>query len=361
MGQVARSDVYTDAKDQVRMITLFILLPDGKSVLALDIRVGDIQIDWQEGSDVFPGTATVIDRHGEMVLHQQIGQEHILCELEDFTSQDYLKLIGEFEGKRGVFQRQGQKDTYQDYYAVDDDGTFIVTIPQTVITKDATFLFYAQIGLIAIFLVAVLILSVQNYRRSLHGQKSLNCFEALGQTYYCVVLANPAQNSCEIVKLDLKEAAPWRHLKVYTQLVDRMAATAHHSDAADRLRQEFAASELSRLCRCERDRCYLEYQRDFADGERWVSAEAFAVPHDQNGQVILAFRLIDAAKTAQLEHNRALQESLTSARNAALAKNDFLSRMSHDMRTPMNAVLGFTDMARRSLNDPEKCASAWTR
>ena len=68
----------------------------------------------------------------------------------------------------------------------------------------------------------------------------------------------------------------------------------------------------------------------------------------------MAFRLIHAAKTAQLERSRLLRESLESARTAARAKDDFLSRMSHDMRTPMNAVIGFTDLARRSLDDRDK-------
>ena len=68
---------------------------------------------------------------------------------------------------------------------------------------------------------------------------------------------------------------------------------------------------------------------------RWVSAEALTAP-DASGQepVILAFRQIHDTKCAELEKNRLLQESLQSARQANQAKSDFLSRMSHDMRTP---------------------------
>ncbi len=49
-----------------------------------------------------------------------------------------------------------------------------------------------------------------------------------------------------------------------------------------------------------------------------------------------------------------LRTSLEHARLASQAKNDFLSRMSHDMRTPTNTVMGFTDMARNSLDQPER-------
>lgn len=57
-----------------------------------------------------------------------------------------------------------------------------------------------------------------------------------------------------------------------------------------------------------------------------------------------------------LSMNRRLRESVASAEQANQAKTLFLSSMSHDIRTPMNAVLGMTDIARRNINDPE-CVS----
>ena len=53
-----------------------------------------------------------------------------------------------------------------------------------------------------------------------------------------------------------------------------------------------------------------------------------------------------------------MQESLQSARQANQAKSDFLSRMSHDMRTPMNAVIGFAAMAKQYRHDPERWTTA---
>lgn len=50
--------------------------------------------------------------------------------------------------------------------------------------------------------------------------------------------------------------------------------------------------------------------------------------------------------------NRRLRESVAAAEQANLAKTQFLSSMSHDIRTPMNAVLGMTDIARRNLDNP---------
>lgn len=49
-----------------------------------------------------------------------------------------------------------------------------------------------------------------------------------------------------------------------------------------------------------------------------------------------------------------LQSALKAAKSANRAKSDFLSRMSHDIRTPMNAIVGMTEIASTRLDDPEK-------
>ena len=49
-------------------------------------------------------------------------------------------------------------------------------------------------------------------------------------------------------------------------------------------------------------------------------------------------------------------EALQSAERASKAKTDFLSNMSHDIRTPMNAIVGLTALMENELDDPEKLA-----
>ena len=49
-------------------------------------------------------------------------------------------------------------------------------------------------------------------------------------------------------------------------------------------------------------------------------------------------------------------EALQSAERASKAKTDFLANMSHDIRTPMNAIIGITTLMKNELHDPEKLA-----
>lgn len=53
-------------------------------------------------------------------------------------------------------------------------------------------------------------------------------------------------------------------------------------------------------------------------------------------------------------HNKRLAEALQAAQIASNSKTTFLSNMSHDIRTPMNAVLGFTTLLARDANNPDK-------
>jgi signal transduction histidine kinase/CheY-like chemotaxis protein len=68
---------------------------------------------------------------------------------------------------------------------------------------------------------------------------------------------------------------------------------------------------------------------------------------------IILFRNITAEKSKEIEANRRLSQALIDAREASNAKTTFLFNMSHDIRTPMNAVTGFTAMAKKHVDNPE--------
>lgn len=62
-----------------------------------------------------------------------------------------------------------------------------------------------------------------------------------------------------------------------------------------------------------------------------------------------------------LEANAALRAAYAAANQANHAKTDFLSRMSHDIRTPMNAIMGMTTIAQNHLDDPAKLADCFEK
>lgn len=69
---------------------------------------------------------------------------------------------------------------------------------------------------------------------------------------------------------------------------------------------------------------------------------------------VIGFRNIDEEMREERERRSLLENALRQAERANRAKSIFLSNMSHDIRTPMNAILGFTALALEHLEDKEK-------
>ena len=59
-------------------------------------------------------------------------------------------------------------------------------------------------------------------------------------------------------------------------------------------------------------------------------------------------------RTADRKMNQALSDAVSAAETANRAKSTFLSNMSHDIRTPMNAIIGFTTLAVSNIENQEK-------
>ena len=72
-------------------------------------------------------------------------------------------------------------------------------------------------------------------------------------------------------------------------------------------------------------------------------------PHEQ----VWAFKSIEETVEEQLKQHRILLDALNQAKKAEAAKSNFLFNMSHDIRTPMNAILGFNTIAEKNIDNKE--------
>ncbi len=82
---------------------------------------------------------------------------------------------------------------------------------------------------------------------------------------------------------------------------------------------------------------------------KWVR-----VNEDDPTKVILGHADTEAEFQENEQARKTLEDALNQANHANEAKNAFLSNMSHDIRTPMNAIIGYTEIAQVHLDDKEK-------
>ena len=74
---------------------------------------------------------------------------------------------------------------------------------------------------------------------------------------------------------------------------------------------------------------------------------------DHISQVVMGCRRIDEEILREMEQKQLLEDALNRANAAIVAKNTFLSNMSHDMRTPLNAIFGFTSIAKANIDNQQ--------
>ena len=107
----------------------------------------------------------------------------------------------------------------------------------------------------------------------------------------------------------------------------------------EQLRQHFEAGEAE---------VTVEYWGWVAAGQQVCVRQSFIMTLDDDTgdiMVLVVSKDITAQVRRQREQTQALQEALLQAQHANKAKTTFLSNMSHDIRTPMNAIIGFTTIA----------------
>ena len=85
---------------------------------------------------------------------------------------------------------------------------------------------------------------------------------------------------------------------------------------------------------------------------------ATLIPLDWAGKllthVLWVFMDITEDKQQEIRARKALNDAYLAAERANLAKTEFLSNMSHDIRTPMNAIVGLTAIARMNMDNEIK-------
>ncbi|MCM1529974.1 MAG: response regulator [Alistipes sp.] len=123
----------------------------------------------------------------------------------------------------------------------------------------------------------------------------------------------------------------------------------------------FLSTDSIRKALKDSDFTSIEYQRK---GIGWCRITIVASERDENGMVesaVFAGSCIDGEKRADLAQQEALRAACESANIANSAKTDFLANMSHDIRTPMNAIIGLTAIAGTHIDDRERVADCLSK
>ncbi|MGN0650312.1 MAG: response regulator [Oscillospiraceae bacterium] len=180
--------------------------------------------------------------------------------------------------------------------------------------------------------------------------------EGLGSEYYSVLLVNPETEKVTVFRAESEDG------KAIAELFDRCDScwSKGLSIYCEDYVSEICRSEfMEKLCiehiREDGEDYSLTYEKLTADGIIYLQARVAFVEEKNGGFVaVVGTRNVDDIIKKERQQEMALQAAYDAAEAANKAKTEFLSNMSHDIRTPMNGIIGMTAIAATHLDDKER-------
>ncbi len=139
----------------------------------------------------------------------------------------------------------------------------------------------------------------------------------------------------------------------YSDALELYTETSVFEGDRDMIKQAFSIENVKRQLRTH-ESFYVNYRSYVNNKLEYYKVKVVRIgsPNEDN-DLLLGFVNVDEEIEHEMEQKRQLENALDAAESANRAKTRFLSNMSHDIRTPMNAILGFTTLAEQHIDDPE--------
>ena len=197
-------------------------------------------------------------------------------------------------------------------------------------------------------------------RRQLKQTKEMEVqreiIEGLGSEYYSVLLVDPETDVVTTYRADDEEGrAIEEYFRRYDNCWSKGILAYSEELISDASRGEFIEKlSLKHIMEDGKDYSFT-YEKLTDHGIIYLQARV-AFVHEKDGGLVavVGTRNVDDLIKKERQQETALQAAYDAAEAACRAKTEFLSNMSHDIRTPMNGIIGMTAIAAAHIDDSER-------
>ncbi len=95
---------------------------------------------------------------------------------------------------------------------------------------------------------------------------------------------------------------------------------------------------------------YINYRCIENNETKHIQLRMVNIGGEKISQIVMGYRNVDQEIVQEMQKKELFEAALNKAKLADIAKNTFLSNMSHDMRTPLNAIFGYITLAKKSVD-----------
>ena len=355
-GEIIFTDVYTDVIYDRSVLTIAQESPSTGIVIAFDIFPENFQLE----SDVLtlPENASLYlcDKNGTLVWY-----ETNLNEFSQKVIQDYVSGLAE-KGQRGELDEydvfvnspdQAKRTAY--YHQMSNGWQVILTIPYETLLGNLERFSLAFGFILLAGLLAVVFIAWRDIRLNGQIERTNETARVPGNSYYALYRVNCAEETYEMIKGSDYVRSRIPQTGSYDQLC-RVMGEVIEKDAYQEFMECFSLESIQKLVKNRVKDFGGDFRRLFDDAYHWVNIRVLFDESLLPEEAVLCFREVDQEKQQQFEERRLLEDALENARNSEKTKQAFFSNMSHDMRTPLNAITSLSELALTNIGEQERVA-----
>lgn len=357
-GEAVLGDVYLDAVTGERIFTLSQALGQPGNVMAMDIDVksqtlhNSIQT-LPEGCSYF-----LCDERGTLIYCKTDSQEdeerfqpyvdHVLEGIADGSLLSYDASVVDTNGvSRGIY-----------YQGMDNGWTVIMTIPiQSILMGEQNAVIHLM-AVLALALFGVLVFwTIYGAVKSRVLQKADSTIRILGDSFCSIYRVRVGEGRYETIQNrgKLWDGLPERG--AYAALLAAVGDVIQPGGTGE-LGAEFSLEEIRRRIRQGVTDYGGDYPCRLGEQVRWINLRTLYHRELAGDEVIFCARDVDEEKRRALHNTLLLQDALAAAEQSTRTKSEFFSRMSHEMRTPLNVIIGCCGLAEKRFAEGE-LAAGW--
>lgn len=354
-GEVIYTDAYaSDVYNGQMVVTVAVSAAGSDNAIAFDVPLEHFRADHTVQDLPAGGAYYVLDRRGSLLYY------NIPFAAEEADVQVYVENLfnrvnrGELDGKdNSIIGMQGlQRGLY--YQRTENDWLCILTVPyETLLQGVQNILVYYGIGLV-LFLVIAMAMWLRDRKLSRTAKRTTETVQVMGDIYYAFYRVNIVTGIFEMTK-----PSPYVREQMSGETGDyetllRVIASALDEWTSEDFIQNFSLENIRRLVEQGTQDFGGEFLRKFGDEERWISVRMLTDPEKIPNEVVICFRDVENEKEEQQRQVRLLKGALSAAEQSEKSQQQFFSVMSHDMRTPLNIIIGMTGLALQPNCKPDK-------